>query len=89
MNVTPQRGNTETNRADNNNRRELNCDQVVWVLDVFDRYLPKDHHPRISREREMKKYGMLYEVMEAASLVFSEDGARSNGTPHDARRNKP
>lgn len=86
MNVGTQCGNTETRRVVDNGLRELNCDQVVWVLAVFDRYLPKDQHPRISRDREMKKYGMLYEVMEAVGLVFAEDGARDNGTPPDARR---
>lgn len=55
-------------------------------MDVFERYLPKDEHPRISRKREMLKYGMLYEVMEAASLSFEDEPALNNGTPHEARR---
>lgn len=65
--------------------RHISCDQVAWLLDVFDRYLPKDSHPSISREREMKQYGMLYEVMECANLAFADDSARWNGTPHEAR----
>jgi hypothetical protein len=65
--------------------REISCDEVAWLLNIFDRYLPKDNHPRVSREREMKKYGMLYEVMENARLSFADDSARWNGTPNDAR----
>lgn len=63
----------------------INCDQVAWILNVFDRYLPQSHHPSVSRERDMKKYGMLYEVMDAAGLKFEDDSARWNGTPNDAR----
>jgi hypothetical protein len=64
----------------------INCDQVAWLLDIFNRYLPnKSHHPSISREREMLKYGMLYEVMEIANLKFADALARWNGTPNDAR----
>jgi hypothetical protein len=62
----------------------INCDQVALILNVFDRYLPKSHHPSVSRERDMKKYGMLYEVMEAAGLKFEDESARWNGTPNDA-----
>jgi len=67
-------------------RFPLSCDQVAWLLDIFERYLPKDQHPRVSRQRDMRKYGMLYEVMEVANLKFSDDSARWNGTPNDARR---
>ena len=63
----------------------INCDQVAWLLDIFNRYLPKSHHPRVSREREMLKYGMLYEVMEIANLKFADASARWNGTPNEAR----
>lgn len=63
----------------------IGCDQVAWLLNVFERYLPMDNHPRVSRERDMKKYGMLYEVMEAAGLKFADEAARWNGTPEDVR----
>ena len=66
--------------------RPITCDQVVWILDVFDRVLPKFGHPSVSREREMKKYGMLYEVMEVANLTFADSLARNNGTPQDVRQ---
>ena len=65
--------------------RPINCDQVAWLLDIFDRYLPPSKHPGISREREMMKYGMLYEVMEIAYLRFEDESALHNGTPHEAR----
>lgn len=63
----------------------ISCDQVAWLLDIFERYLPPSHHPRISRARDMQKYGMLYEVMEIADLRFADNRARWNGTPNDAR----
>ena len=65
--------------------REINCDQVHWILSIFDRYLPTDDHPRVSQEREMKKYAMLYELMDVAKLCFTDDSARWNGTPNQAR----
>lgn len=65
--------------------KPVNCDQVAWLLDIFDRYLPEDSHPRVSKHREMLKYGMLYEVMDIADLKFADDSARWNGTPNDAR----
>jgi hypothetical protein len=77
-------GSTEKKFIDR--KGSVNCDQIVWLLDIFDRYLPRDSHPRVSREREMKKYAMLYEVMEIAELKFEDDSARSNGTPHEARK---
>ena len=63
--------------------RDLTCDQVAWLLDIFDRYLPASPHVSVSRERAMKKYGMLYEVMEVAGLRFQDANARHNGTPND------
>lgn len=64
----------------------INCDQVTWLLDIADRYIdPQNDHPRISRQREMKKYAMLYEIMEIANLKFADASARRNGTPNDAR----
>ncbi len=64
---------------------KINCDQVAWLLAIFDRYLPKSNFPSISRKDQMMKYGMLYEVMEIVGLAFEDDMARSNGTPRDAR----
>ena len=66
-------------------KRPITCDQVAWLLDIFERYLPRDSYPRVSMEREMKKYGMLYEVMDIANLYFADDSARCNGTPNPAR----
>ena len=65
--------------------RLIGCDQVAWLLDIFDRYLPASPHPRVSREREMLMYGMLYEVMDIAGLGFADDRARENATPHFVR----
>ena len=64
---------------------KINCDQVSWLLSIFDRYLPPSKYQRISQEREMMKYGMLYEVMDIANLEFEDDSARWNGTPNQAR----
>lgn len=65
--------------------RPINCDQVAWLLDVFHRHLPPSEWPRVSREREMRRYAMLYEVMEVAGLCFQDASARHNGTPPEAR----
>ena len=66
----------------------ITCDQVSWLMDIFNRYLPRDSHPAVSRERTMKQYGVLYEVMEIAGLRFEDDAARWNGTPNEARKYK-
>lgn len=66
--------------------REVNCDQVAWMLGAIERYLPPVPHPAVSRAREMQKYGLLYELMELAGLTFSDDGAASNGSPPDVQR---
>ncbi len=63
----------------------ISCDQVAWLMDIFERYLPANNHPRVSVEREMMQYGMLYEVMDIAGLQFADDAARLNGTPPSAR----
>jgi hypothetical protein len=55
--------------------KPISCDQVAWLLGIFNRYLPQNKHPRISRERDMLIYGMLYEVMEIAGLQFTDDSA--------------
>lgn len=62
-------------------RRELTCDQVAWLLDAINRYLPTSKHPRVSREREVLAYGLLYEIMGVACLTFQDEAALSNGTP--------
>lgn len=67
--------------------RLIGCDQVAWLLDVFDRYLPPSEHPRVSREREMQKLAMLYEVMDIAGLNFADDAALYNATPDFVRTN--
>ena len=66
-------------------KHEISCDQVAWLLAIADRYIPKDNYPNISQQREMKKYAMLYEIMEIADLRFADDSARWNGTPNQAR----
>ena len=63
----------------------ISRDQVAWLLDIAERYLPPSAYPPISREREMRKYAMLYEIMEIANLRFQDDSARWNGTPNDVR----
>ena len=67
--------------------RKITRDQVVLILEVFNRYLPVDDLPRVSRDREMKQYAMLYELMEVASLEFEDNLALDNGTPPMARNN--
>lgn len=68
-------------------KKAINCDQVTWLLDIFGRYLPMDNLPGVSQQREMMKYGMLYEVMEIADLHFEDQRAQWNGTPNPARYN--
>lgn len=65
--------------------KTINCDQVAWLMAIFERYLPRSNHPRISVEREMMKHGMLYEVMDVMGVDFEDDSARFNGTPYQAR----
>lgn len=66
--------------------RPLNCDQVAWMLNAIERYLPATNHPRVSRAREMQKYALLYELMEVAHLYFEDAPAQHNGTPPDVLR---
>lgn len=66
--------------------RPINCDQVAWMLNAIERYLPPTQHPRVSRAREMQKYALLYELMEVAHLYFEDASAQHNGTPSDVRR---
>lgn len=74
-----------TSQMKNDNYRPINCDQVHWILEALKRITPLDGHPRISRQRDMKLYACLYEIMEAAQLKFTDKSARWNGTPNDAR----
>ena len=71
--------------------RRLNCDQVAWMLDAIDRYLPPNSNDVLgcSQQREMQKYGLLYEIMDAANLVFGDSSAQANGTPFPARHCYP
>lgn len=64
----------------------LNCDNVAWMLNAIDRYLPPDDKdtPPCSQKRDMLKYGLLYEIMEAGNMVFGDESARRNGTPRPA-----
>ncbi len=64
---------------------KITCDQVAWLLDIANRYLPPDSFPRISRQRDMNKYGMLYEIMDVLNLQFEDASALYNGTPPDLR----
>lgn len=63
----------------------ISCDQVAWLMAIFDRYLPASKNPRISVERDMMKHGMLYEVMDVMGVEFEDAAARWNGTPTQAR----
>lgn len=66
----------------------INCDQVAWLLDIAERYISVDNYPAISRQRDMKKYGMLYEIMEILHLGFRDENARYNGTPIEVRQKR-
>ena len=78
--------NSNSGQVNNRVRCSINCDQVAWLLDIADRYLPKSIYPHVSQEREMMKYAMLYEIMEIVDLYFADDNARWNGTPNPARK---
>ena len=69
----------------NSNYKQISCDQVAWLLDMADRYLPQTRYPAVSQQRQMLKYAMLYEIMEIAGLQFKDGSARWNGTPNPAR----
>jgi len=66
----------------------LSADQIAWLMDVAKRYIPDDGLPSISRQTEMKRYAMLYEVMEIVGAGFQDDSARFNATPPDIREYK-
>lgn len=66
--------------------RAITADQVAWMMGAIYRYIPPDAaHPRCSVERDMKAYGLLYEIMEAANLRFADHVAMSNATPQQVR----
>lgn len=64
---------------------KISCDQVCWILDIFDRELPEQTKVTVSREREMKMYGMLYELMEVVGVELEDDAAIHNATPPSLR----
>lgn len=74
-----------TSPQKNNNYRPIDCDQVHLIIEALKRITPLDGYPRISRQRDMKIYACLYEIMEVAQLKFNDKSARWNGTPNDAR----
>ncbi|MCK5236050.1 MAG: hypothetical protein KAR06_03610 [Deltaproteobacteria bacterium] len=76
------------NTTEKRNKHKINCDQVAWLMDIFNRYLPQDNHPRVSQQREMLKYGMLYEIMDILYLDFEDDAALYNGMPSKVRENR-
>lgn len=67
-------------------KNKINCDQVSWLLNIADRYISNPGVPGACRQRELKKYAMLYEIMDIARLDFADDSARWNGTPNSARK---
>ena len=67
--------------------RGITCDQVAWLLQIADRYIPRDPTVGIDQRRDMLKYGMLYEIIEILGLDFADDTARNNATPGQVRRN--
>ena len=71
------------------NRGTISSDQVAWLLDMAKRYVPKDRHPSVSRQEEMKHYGLLYEVMEIMGVGFADENAAHNGSPPDCRYIEP
>lgn len=75
-----------TDEATSSGARPINCDQVAWMLDAIERYLPHTNYPSVSRAREMQRYALLYELMEVAYLRFADDAAKHNGTPPDVMR---
>lgn len=83
--MTEEQKDTKSDSVLTRKKHTINCDQVAWLLNAFGRYLPQDNHPDISQQREMLKYGLLYEVMEIVGLKFLDDSARWNGTPNSAR----
>ena len=63
----------------------INADQVAWLLEAFNRYIPQKSTVGIDRQKEMLRYGLLYEVIEIIGLKFADGSARWNATPADAR----
>lgn len=62
-------------------KTKITCDQVAWLLDVFNRHLPPSPHVAISAARECQMHAMLYEVMEVAGLEFEDANAAWNAIP--------
>jgi hypothetical protein len=79
-------GSVEQDIIHEQERRPINCDQVSWLLTSIEGYIPDKCGRGVSREREMKKYALLYEIMDLANLHFEDDAAQRNGTPPDVTR---
>lgn len=62
-------------------KKTISCDQVSWILETIDRYIPKDNLPRVSQQRHMKCFAMLYEFMDNAGLEFEDEKALYNAEP--------
>jgi len=86
MNSVFGEGSVEDHMIHEQGRRPINCDQVSWLLTSIESYIPDKNGRGCSREREMKKYALLYEIMDLANLHFEDDAAQRNGTPPDVRR---
>lgn len=63
-------------------KKTISCDQVAWLLEVIERYIPKDKHPRVSQQWNMKCFAMLYEFMDVAGLQFEDEKALNNAIPN-------
>lgn len=63
----------------------IDCDQVALLMDIFNRYLPKSKFPRVSQQRDMMMFGMLYETMDILNLELEDKLAVNNATPPMAR----
>jgi len=63
-------------------KKTIGCDEVVWFLDMAERYIPRDDHPRVSQQWNMKCFAMLYEIMEIAGLQFEDKAALNNAMPN-------
>lgn len=86
MNSVFGEGSVEQDIIHEQGRRPINCDQVSWLLTSIESYIPDKCGRGVSREREMKKYALLYEIMDLANLHFEDDAAQRNGTPPDVTR---
>lgn len=58
----------------------INCDQVAWIGDIFDRYRATvaENHVSVSRAREAAKVAAILELMEILNLGFQDATAAGN-----------